>query len=553
MKGDLILKISLCMIVRDEQKLIKRCLDNALPLVDEAIIVDTGSTDNTKSIIREYGNKIKLIEANWESDFSKARNIYLDNVTGDWILVLDADEKINCNRNELVNYISHTKAECFNIRLVNILDDNQEKLNSWAYCRLFRNNGYRYFRAVHEQLNVDRAKIQTLNEDICKMFHYGYLKEILESKNKTKRNLDILIKDYEKNPEDSFTCYHIGATYAASEEYRKALDFFRKSYELGLKYGFGGYYFELVKRLSEVIFLLEDYKLCVDFINEVLLDDKLKKFTDLYYIMGNAYYSLKDYKHSLEAFNKCLEIGDTKEFPSVLGRGSYHALLMMEKIYKKLNEKKLAADCYVKAYKYKNMLDDKDIKSKNKTEYNLDILIKDYEKNPEDPFICYSIGTIYAKNKEYRRTLDFFSKSYEFGLKYGFGDYYFELVKGLSEVIFLLKDYKLCVDFINQLLLDDKLKKFTDLYYIMGNAYYNLKDYKHSLEAFNKCLYIGDTKEFPSTLGRGSHHSLMMMGKIYKELNKKELAIEYYAEAYKYKDKLGSKEIEEIEDYTKKL
>lgn len=355
------MKISLCMIVKNEQKFIKMCLDSALPLVDEAIIVDTGSTDNTKNIIREYGDKIKLIEANWENDFSKARNIYLENAAGDWILVLDGDEEIICNRNDLINCILNTQAECFNIRWINVLD-NQEKLNSWAYCRLFRNKGYRYYRPVHEQLNVDRDKIEILNENICRIIHYGYLSENVESKNKIKRNLEILIKDYEKNPEDSFVCYHIGATYAASGEYGKALDFFTKSYVFGLKYGFGGYYFELVKRLSEVTFLLGDYKLCIDFINQLLLEDKVKKFTDLYYIIGNAYYNLKDYKRSLEAFNKCLEIGDIKEFPSVFGRGSYLSLIEMAKICKELNKKELAFDYYFKAYKYKDNLSIKEIK-----------------------------------------------------------------------------------------------------------------------------------------------------------------------------------------------
>jgi tetratricopeptide (TPR) repeat protein len=221
----------------------------------------------------------------------------------------------------------------------------------------------------------------------------------------------------------------------------------------------------------------------------------------------------------------------------------------MEKIYKKLNKKELASACYIKAYKYKNKLEDKEIKSKDKIKSNLDTLIKDYEKNPEDSFICYSIGTVYATNGEYKRALDFFSKSYEFGLKYGFGDYYFKLVKELSEIVFLLKDYKLCVDFVKQLLLDNKLKKFTDLYYIMGNSYYELKDYKGAIKAFNKCLEIGDIKEFPSTTGRGTYSTLIMIGKIYNELHENKLAFDYYTKAYKYKNNFESKDIKEIEEY----
>lgn len=355
------MKISLCMIVKDEEKFIKMCLDKALPLVDEAIIVDTGSTDNTISIVKKYGNKIKLIQIEWQKDFSKARNIYLDNAKGDWVLVLDADEKIVCSRDDLIKNLLHTQADGFNLRMINAMDSD-EKLNTWVYCRLFRNKGYRYYRAVHEQLDIDRNKIQTLEEDNCRIVHYGYLKENLKSKNKVERNLNILTEDYKKNPKDSFICYHLGTTYAAKEEYGKALEFFTKSYSLGIKYGFGSYYFELIKRLSEVILVLCDYKLCIDFIIQLLTDDKLKKFTDLYFLLGSAYYKLKDYKPSIEAFNKCLAIGDTKEFPSVFGRGSYSSLIMLGKIYRELNEEKFALDFYNKAYIYKNKLSDKEIK-----------------------------------------------------------------------------------------------------------------------------------------------------------------------------------------------
>lgn len=348
------------MIVKDEQKFIKMCLDKALPLVDEVVIVDTGSADNTINIIREYGDKVKLVEVNWENDFSKARNIYLENATGDWILVLDADEEIVYNRDKLITYISHAQAEAFNIKMINVIDD-QKKQNTWVYCRLFKNKGYRYYRPVHEQLDVDREKIQKLAEDNCKIVHYGYLNENLKEKNKIERNLSILIKDYKKNPEDSFICYHLGATYAANGKYGKALEFLTKSYALGARSGFGSYYFELVKRLSEVISILGDNKLCVDFILELLVNDKLKKFTDLYFIMGDAYYKLKDYKRSIEAFNKCLDIGETKEFPSVSGRGSYSSLMKLAKIYRELNEAKLAFDFYGRAYKYKDKLEDKEI------------------------------------------------------------------------------------------------------------------------------------------------------------------------------------------------
>ena len=85
--------LSLCMIVKNEEKHLARCLLSAGPAVDEMIIVDTGSTDRTKDIARAYGAKV--FDLPWTNDFSEARNCSLSGAAGDWILVLDADEVIS--------------------------------------------------------------------------------------------------------------------------------------------------------------------------------------------------------------------------------------------------------------------------------------------------------------------------------------------------------------------------------------------------------------------------------------------------------------------------
>ena len=86
------------MIVRDEEKFIKRNLDNHVRYFNEIIILDTGSTDSTMSILKKYekeNSNIKIYTANWENDFSKARNYAKSFATNNWILFLDADEIIS--------------------------------------------------------------------------------------------------------------------------------------------------------------------------------------------------------------------------------------------------------------------------------------------------------------------------------------------------------------------------------------------------------------------------------------------------------------------------
>ena len=85
--------LSLCMIVKDEEDCLARCLLSAMPVVDEIVIVDTGSTDRTKEIAKAFGAKVYDFE--WTDDFSEARNLSLSKAAGDWLFALDADETIS--------------------------------------------------------------------------------------------------------------------------------------------------------------------------------------------------------------------------------------------------------------------------------------------------------------------------------------------------------------------------------------------------------------------------------------------------------------------------
>src|SRR3990167_8792325 len=84
--------ISLCMITKNEEKWLEQCLNSVKEIVDEIIIVDTGSTDKTKEIAKKFN--AKFFDFKWIGDFSAARNESLNHATKDWILVLDADETI---------------------------------------------------------------------------------------------------------------------------------------------------------------------------------------------------------------------------------------------------------------------------------------------------------------------------------------------------------------------------------------------------------------------------------------------------------------------------
>ncbi len=342
------MKICLCMIVKNEEKYIKVCLDSAFKFVDEAIVVDTGSTDKTIDILKKFGDRIQIRHFQWNNDFSAARNFSLQGVTADWILVIDGDQRIIGNPEKLRNVLAASKVSGFNIIEESHMDGGA-KAKMLVYAKLFRNNGYQYHRAVHEQLDIDQGAVLDLDEDVCKVIHYGYLEQNMKEKAKTNRNLDILLSEYGKNPNDAFTCYHLGATYGAMNEYNLSLQYYFKCLELSPKTGYDAYHFLLFKRVILNYMLLEQFEAGISFIDGILKDKQCQKFVDLFFLKGSCLKKLRQYEEAERMFKQCLKIGNTNKFDSVYGRGSFLAALELARIYRSKDNVACAVSHYEQA------------------------------------------------------------------------------------------------------------------------------------------------------------------------------------------------------------
>lgn len=148
--------ISLCMIVRNEEKSLGRCLSSVADIVDEIIIVDTGSTDRTKEISAEYGAAIYDFE--WIDDFAAARNYAFAQAASEYILWLDADdviEEIDRERFKTLKAAMTTEYHAVSMVYVLITDENGKSLYSFRRNRLIRRDcGFRWIGAVHEFIEV---------------------------------------------------------------------------------------------------------------------------------------------------------------------------------------------------------------------------------------------------------------------------------------------------------------------------------------------------------------------------------------------------------------
>lgn len=227
------IELSLCLIVRNEEASLERCLKSAASLVDEIIVVDTGSTDKSLQIAETFGAKIFKTE--WEDDFSKARNHALEKASGHWILVLDADEVLGyVSRDTLYALLHSQEAEGYFIKIISILGSNSESETSedWV-VRLFRNKPqYRFQGVIHEQVKPAISSASgdaSIKMSDLTIYHDGYLTATIKQKKKVKRNSRIIQKALVQNPNHPFLLYSLGCEFFLSDDYTAAISHFQKA------------------------------------------------------------------------------------------------------------------------------------------------------------------------------------------------------------------------------------------------------------------------------------------------------------------------------------
>lgn len=191
--------LSLCMIVKNEEKHLTRCLSSVKDVVDEIVIVDTGSTDKTTQIAESFNANVFHFE--WVNDFSAARNFALRKCNSDWILYLDADEEINPNSlEELKSYKSHSPSGVY--CKVKSLGSSSVNGSVMKYPRLFANvQGIEFIGKVHEQIvdSLNKSKTPLVESEI-EIIHHGYAVDDDKLKQKKERNLSLLLSnDNKKN------------------------------------------------------------------------------------------------------------------------------------------------------------------------------------------------------------------------------------------------------------------------------------------------------------------------------------------------------------------
>lgn len=205
--------LTAAMIVKNEEKFLAKCLESIKSLVDEIVIVDTGSTDSTIKIAKQFGAKV--IEAKWDNDFSAARNIALNHVTTPWALWIDADETIPSEgANAYYEGLMRPQFCGFNIPVWNFLSDN-EAADQYVHTptRLFQMlPGVAFTGKIHETVteSIMGHGLPVINLENAVLHHFGYTPTMMVERNKLERNQALLEAEVKSNPTSSFQWYNLG-------------------------------------------------------------------------------------------------------------------------------------------------------------------------------------------------------------------------------------------------------------------------------------------------------------------------------------------------------
>jgi glycosyltransferase involved in cell wall biosynthesis len=205
-------RLSVCMIVKNEERFLGQCLASVKGLADELIVIDTGSTDRTVEIAREHGAQVGHFE--WCDDFAAARNASIAPATGDWILFLDADEELSPkDKAGLPHLLNRSEVSLYRLP---IIDTHQGAASKSYVPRLFRNfPAIIFVGCVHECVLTFLEKISEswqMKMVFCDLVihHHGYSQNIIRERDKVKRNHDLLIKAIQEYPNEFYFHMQLG-------------------------------------------------------------------------------------------------------------------------------------------------------------------------------------------------------------------------------------------------------------------------------------------------------------------------------------------------------
>jgi len=294
--------LSLCMIVKDEERFLGQCLESVKDLVYEMVIVDTGSSDRTVEIAESYGAKIA--HHAWNGSFSEARNYGLQFATGDWILQLDADEKLEKEDVPLLGKL--IKAGGYDVLFVKILNESKEGWTVHFHQRLFRRGRACYDGIVHNQLKYGGPDLVTE----IRIYHYGYnlSREMMAAKHR--RTEALLVKQLDEDSTNPFYYQNYVRILRALRKFDEGARAGRKAMTV-CKDRMFDYHLQMIAFDTANCLMGLDQAEEAEMLCRKILKAHPENM-DILFVLGSALNKRKRYREALVTYQKYLEINNER-------------------------------------------------------------------------------------------------------------------------------------------------------------------------------------------------------------------------------------------------
>jgi glycosyltransferase involved in cell wall biosynthesis len=377
--------LGLCLIAKDEEKNIADCIESVRKIVDEIVVVDTGSNDDTVPIAESLGAAV--YQYPWDDNFSNARNFAIRHAKSEWLLLLDADEQVDqSGLDTIVTFINTTEMDGAYFRVRNYIGSySPQDFTMHNALRLLRNNGkYQYRGAIHEQIVCDNLDYVTRFETLSVILnHYGYLDNEVAEKQKRERNMPILERELKENPDDVFVLYYLGNEYLALNQVKQALEYYLKSYQNAKKYHmvFAHLYLKMMTSME----VLGQSKESLDLIKEAL--GAFPLCTDFEFVRAVVFFRTRRYTLAIKSLNRCLEMGvPPAPLEFLEGCGTYRAAYMLGDIYAIMEDYEASLKWYQATLRYNPNY----YTALYNVGFTLNKLIPDKDKVCAELFSCFS-------------------------------------------------------------------------------------------------------------------------------------------------------------------
>lgn len=338
--------ISVCIITKNECDNLKTCLDRLARFPFEIVVIDTGSTDNTKVIAQKYTDKV--FDFTWCNDFSAARNFAISKATEDHILMIDTDEFVDSlDYNALTGLIKEHPESVGRIHRKNIFEqDGSDMFSNELINRLFPKKLYHYQGTIHEQIVSTSSAVTDYDTYTVPLFctHVGYQGSEKLRLKKAQRNLSLLLKEYEKNESDTYILYQIGKAYYYMKDYENAIIYFEKAMD-----------YPMDNRLVYVVNIMSTYAYCLintkQFAKGLMLEavyDDFSYSADFLFVMGLIYMYNARFESAIQCFLDATKINTC----DVEGVNSFLAYYNIGVIWECLGDSEKALTHYKKSGTY---------------------------------------------------------------------------------------------------------------------------------------------------------------------------------------------------------